>query len=177
MSRHVATCPPPRPRPTAAAVAFGAGTAAAENAGVTLHPYISSLLGGLLIGASALLLLLFSGRIAGVSGIAGGLLTAPRGDRAWRLAFVGGLVLGGLALRGLAPTALPTTLSAGWLQIAIAGVLVGAGARAANGCTSGHGVCGLGRRSRRSLVAVLIFMATGMFAAQVLRPLILGGAP
>jgi uncharacterized membrane protein YedE/YeeE len=140
-----------------------------------LTPYLPSLLGGVLIGASALLLMLISGRIAGVSGIAGGLLTAPRGDRSWRFAFVVGLLLGGLALSAFEPTALPRSLPAGLPLVALAGFLVGFGARGGNGCTSGHGVCGLGRRSRRSLVAVVVFMATGMFAAQVLRPL-LGGA-
>ncbi len=142
--------------------------------GMVLPPYLASLLGGVMIGASALLLMLISGRVAGVSGIAGGLLTASRGDRSWRLAFVVGLLLGGLVLSKLDPAALPRSLPAGLPLVALAGLLVGFGARGGNGCTSGHGVCGLGRRSRRSLVAVLVFMATGMFAAQVLRPL-LGG--
>lgn len=141
-----------------------------------LAPHVTSLLGGVLIGISALLLLMFSGRIAGVSGIAGGLLTAPAGDRHWRLAFVGGLVLGGLIVRGLDPAAVPDSLAAGWPLVLLAGLLVGFGARGANGCTSGHGVCGLGRRSRRSLAAVLVFMTTGVIAAQFVRPL-LGGAP
>lgn len=139
-----------------------------------LSTLTTSLLGGVLIGASALLLMTFSGRIAGVSGIAGGLVTAAPDDRAWRLAFVVGLVLGGLVLRALAPAVLPAGLADPWPLVVLGGFLVGFGARGGNGCTSGHGVCGLGRRSRRSLVAVLVFMATGMFAAQVLRPL-LGG--
>jgi uncharacterized membrane protein YedE/YeeE len=139
-----------------------------------LSSSFTSVLGGVLIGASALLLMWLSGRIAGVSGIAGGLVTAPPGDRSWRLAFVVGLLLGGLALLRLEPTALPQALPAGLPLVALGGFLVGFGARGGNGCTSGHGVCGLGRRSRRSLVAVLVFMTTGMFAAQVLRPL-LGG--
>lgn len=139
-----------------------------------LSTLFTSLLGGVLIGASALLLMSLSGRVAGVSGITGGLLTAPRGDRSWRLAFLGGLVLGGLVLLGLAPAALPQAMPASLPLLVLAGFLVGFGARQGNGCTSGHGVCGLGRRSRRSLAAVVVFMATGMFAAQVLRPL-LGG--
>lgn len=130
-----------------------------------------AVLGGLLIGASALVLLAVSGRIAGVSGIVGGLANAGVGDRGWRLAFVLGLVLGGALLLWLDPAALPG-VAGPWPLVAAAGLLVGYGARAANGCTSGHGVCGLGRRSRRSLVAVLVFMATGVFAAQVVRPLL-----
>ena len=137
---------------------------------------LASLLGGVLIGASALLLMALSGRIAGVSGITGGLLTASRGDRSWRLAFLVGLLLGGLLLLRVEPAALPQALPAALPLVVLGGFLVGFGARGANGCTSGHGVCGLGRRSRRSLAAVLVFMTTGMFAAQVLRPL-LGGAP
>ncbi|MBK7830293.1 YeeE/YedE family protein [Nannocystis sp.] len=133
------------------------------------------LLGGLLIGASALLLLGVSGRIAGVSGIVGGLMLAPRGDRSWRLAFLGGLMVGGLLLLGIDPAALPDGLPATTPIVVLAGFLVGYGARAANGCTSGHGVCGLGRRSRRSLVAVLVFMGAGVITAQLVRPL-LGGA-
>lgn len=130
---------------------------------------IGPVLGGLLIGGSALLLLAASGRIAGVSGIVGGLVKAPAGDRGWRLGFLGGLGLGGLALLVMDPSALPG-VSAPWPLVVAAGLLVGFGARQGNGCTSGHGVCGLGRRSRRSLVAVLVFMAAGVVAAQVLRP-------
>lgn len=136
---------------------------------------LAPLVGGVLIGVSALLLLWLSGRIAGVSGIVGGLITAPAGDRGWRLAFLAGLGLGGLALLLLLPSALPKSLDAPWPLIVVAGLLVGYGARAANGCTSGHGVCGLGRRSSRSLVAVVVFMTTGVLAAQVIRPLLVGG--
>lgn len=141
-----------------------------------VSPLLSPLLGGVLIGVSALLLLGLSGRIAGVSGIVGGLVNAPAGDRGWRLAFLGGLLLGGLLLLRFAPSALPHGLPAPWPLVVAAGLLVGYGARAGNGCTSGHGVCGLGRRSPRSLAAVLVFMTTGALAAQVLRPLLLGGA-
>ncbi len=134
------------------------------------------LFGGVLIGSSALLLLWLGGRIAGVSGIVGGLFAAPRNDRGWRLAFLAGLGLGGAALLAFDPAALPAELPAPWPVIVLGGLLVGFGSRGANGCTSGHGVCGLGRRSPRSLVAVLVFMATGILAAQVLRPLLVGGA-
>jgi len=137
---------------------------------------LASLLGGVLIGTSALLLLWLSGRIAGVSGIVGGLTTTPRSDRAWRLAFLVGLVLGGMALLLVAPSSLPGHLPAPWPVIVLGGFLVGFGARGANGCTSGHGVCGLGRRSPRSLAAVIVFMTTGVLAALFLRPLLIGGA-
>ena len=133
-----------------------------------------------MIGAAALLLLRQAGRIAGVSGIIGGLLPGRPGDRGWRLAFLAGLVLGGLLLSGLLPALglapLPAALTGPRWLYGLAGLLVGLGARLGGGCTSGHGVCGLGQRSPRSLVAVLVFMATAMLAAQLLRPL-LGGAP
>lgn len=138
---------------------------------------LASLLGGVLIGTSALLLLWLGGRIAGVSGIVGGLLTAPRKDRAWRMVFLLGLVLGGVVLRVVEPAALPEQVPAPWPAILVGGFLVGWGSRAANGCTSGHGVCGLGRRSPRSLVAVVVFMTTGVLATNILRPLLLGGVP
>jgi uncharacterized membrane protein YedE/YeeE len=141
-----------------------------------LSPLLASLLGGVLIGTSALLLLWLSGRIAGVSGIIGGLMTAPRDDRAWRLAFLLGMGLGGAALVLFDPSVLPSGLPAPWPVIVLGGFLVGFGARGGNGCTSGHGVCGLGRRSPRSLVAVLVFMTTGILAANLLRPLLVGGA-
>lgn len=137
---------------------------------------VAPLLGGVLIGTSALLLLWLGGRLAGISGILGGLFGAARGDRTWRLAFVVGLWLGGLTLLLLAPAAIPRTLPDAWPVIVLAGLLVGFGAGRANGCTSGHGVCGLGRRSPRSLVAVLTFMTTGVLTAQLLRPL-LGATP
>jgi uncharacterized membrane protein YedE/YeeE len=136
------------------------------------------LLGGLVIGASAVLLLALSGRMAGVSSIVGGLVSpaTPSGDRAWRLAFVAGLALGGMVLLRWFPATLPDGLPASAPVVVLAGLLVGLGAGMASGCTSGHGVCGLGRRSPRSLAAVLVFMSTGVLAAQLLRPL-LGVAP
>ncbi|WP_434423358.1 YeeE/YedE family protein [Nannocystis pusilla] len=138
--------------------------------------HLAPLLGGMLIGTGAVLLLALSGRIAGVSGIVGGLYDSPKGDRAWRFAFLGGLWLGGLVLLTLAPELLPRTVPGGWPVALGAGLLVGVGTRAGNGCTSGHGVCGLGRRSRRSFAAVLVFMATGILTALFVRPWI-GGAP
>ena len=133
-----------------------------------------ALLGGLLIGLAALLLLAGAGRIAGVSGIVGGALTRPAGDLAWRLAFVLGLVGGGAVLRVLSPETLPKSLPNANLTIVLAGLLVGFGARLGGGCTSGHGVCGLGRRSPRSLAAVLTFMTTAFVTVYLARH-VLGG--
>ena len=113
----------------------------------------TSLAGGLMIGIATALFLVFNGRIAGISGIVGGLLTPARGDIAWRLAFVGGLVLSPLVFSSIAP--LPQVhIEAGYPVLILAGLLVGIGTRYGSGCTSGHGVCGLSRRSPRSMVAV-----------------------
>lgn len=134
----------------------------------------SSLLGGALIGLAASLLLLGGRRIAGVSGIAGRLLVgANRGDRAWRLAFLLGLVGAGCAAALLVPGSV-TTAPRPLALVALAGVLVGFGTRLGNGCTSGHGVCGVSRGSRRSIAATLTFVATGVLTATLVRWL--GGA-
>lgn len=122
---------------------------------------LASLAGGALIGFSASLMLLVEGRIAGISGIVGGLLNPKPGDMDWRLAFVGGLVLAGLVGQSWV-TAAP--MGAPW-RLIVAGLLVGVGTRLGNGCTSGHGVCGLSRLSPRSLASVLTFMAVGMGVA------------
>jgi uncharacterized protein len=118
------------------------------------------LIGGALIGLAAVLLLALNGRIAGVSGILGGLITSTsRGERFWCLAFVFGLIAGA-GLYVLARGGLPLELQVGCLTLLFAGLLVGVGTRLGSGCTSGHGVCGLARRSPRSLVATMIFMVT-----------------
>lgn len=126
----------------------------------------ASLVGGLLIGLAATLLALVDGRIAGISGIAAGLASAP--DRAWRAMFLAGLVLAA----SLA-AALGLTSRAAWTiepsVLVAAGLLVGVGTRLANGCTSGHGVCGLARLSRRSLVATLTFLTFGAATVAVVR--------
>jgi uncharacterized membrane protein YedE/YeeE len=130
---------------------------------------ISALVGGALIGLASVWLLAADGRIAGVSTILHGIFSAP-GDR-WRMAFVAGLLLAGFAWQALgAPVPLRAGFPLGWA--ALAGLLVGFGTRMGSGCTSGHGVCGLGRMSLRSLVAVITFMATGMVAAYVMRHLL-----
>jgi uncharacterized membrane protein YedE/YeeE len=131
----------------------------------------SALAGGMLIGAASALLLLLNGRIAGVSGILGGLLQPAAGNRAWRAAFVGGLVAAPLLYRAAAALPLPR-IDAGWPALAAAGLLVGIGTRCASGCTSGHGVCGLSQRSPRSLAATLVFMGAGFATVFVLRHLI-----
>jgi len=133
---------------------------------------IASSLGGVLIGAASALLLVFNGRIAGISGIAGGLVDGTaRGDRAWRVAFVGGLLAGGLLLAWLLPSAVqasPVPLP----LVVLAGLLVGLGTRVGSGCTSGHGICGISRLSARSIVATLTFMATGIATVFVVRHLL-----
>lgn len=130
---------------------------------------LSALTGGLLIGLSAALLILCNGRIAGISGIVGGLLQRPQtGDVGWRAAFVLGLVLAPMLYQVVA--GLPEIrIDAGWAVLLLAGVLVGYGARLGSGCTSGHGVCGLSRLSPRSLVATLTFMATGFITVYAVR--------
>lgn len=134
---------------------------------------LPSLLGGLLIGLGAAALLLGYGRIAGISGILGDALSARDGQVGWRLLFLGGLVGGGVLLAALAPAAFPAAGSsaapAAIARLAVAGLLVGVGTRLGAGCTSGHGVCGLGRLSLRSLAAVMTFMATGALTVFVLR--------
>jgi len=130
------------------------------------------LLGGVLIGLSASLLLLANGRVAGISGVVGSLLAPVRGDIAWRVLFIGGLLTGGLLLAWLRPVSFvaPAPLSAGGgLLLVAAGLLVGLGSRLGNGCTSGHGVCGVSRGSVRSLAATLTFMSTGVLTVFLVR--------
>lgn len=123
---------------------------------------ISSALGGVLIGLSAALLLLSHGRIAGISGITGGLFAKPSpGDVAWRWAFLFGLLCVGFATAALKPDALISGVARSWWTLAIAGLLVGFGTRLGGGCTSGHGVCGIGRGSVRSLLATITFVIVG----------------
>lgn len=133
-----------------------------------------ALAGGVLIGLSAALMLLVNGRIAGISGILGGLLRPVPGEQSWRLAFLAGLVLAPVAW-ALVATLPPLVIDAGYPVLVAGGLLVGAGTRFASGCTSGHGVCGLSRLSLPSLVATLCFMATGFATVHVVRHL-LGGA-
>ena len=133
----------------------------------------ASLAGGLLIGIAATVLLLFNGRIAGISGILGGLLALPRNDMAWRIAFIAGLIGAPVITVALGFPAI-ANIEAGWPEILAAGFLVGLGTRYASGCTSGHGVCGLSRGSVRSLVATCTFMLAGLVTVFVQRHLIGG---
>ena len=129
---------------------------------------LASFAGGVLIGAAAAMLLLLNGRIAGISGIVGGLLAPRRADIAWRLAFVGGL-LAAPALWLLAAPPLMPRIDASFGTLAVAGLLVGAGTGYGSGCTSGHGVCGLSRLSPRSMVATAAFMLAGFATVFLLR--------
>lgn len=126
--------------------------------------FARALLGGVLIGAAAALVLLTQGRIAGISGILGGATARATPDRGWRIAFVVGMVLAGAVAHFVAPRAIGAS-PRGLLGVVIAGVLVGAGTYWGNGCTSGHGVCGMSRGARRSIAAVMTFMATGALTA------------
>jgi hypothetical protein len=130
-----------------------------------------ALAGGLLIGLAAAAFVLVNGRIAGISGILGGLLRPVQGDVAWRVAFLAGLVAAPLAYGLFAP--LPAVrIDAGTGTLAAAGLLVGLGTRYGSGCTSGHGVCGLARLSPRSLVATVSFMAAGFATVFVFRHIV-----
>jgi uncharacterized membrane protein YedE/YeeE len=131
---------------------------------------VASLIGGAFLGLSASALLLLTGRVAGISGVVSGLLVPRRGETGWRVAFVAGLLLGGVLVAWLVPGSVSPRQSATptWLLLA-AGLLVGSGTQLSGGCTSGHGVCGLSRFSKRSLVAVTTFMLTGGLAAYFVR--------
>ena len=131
----------------------------------------SSLAGGALIGLAAALFLLLNGRIAGISGVLGGLLKPVRGDIAWRAAFILGLVGAPLVYGLFAGLPVPQ-IDADYAALIAAGLLVGVGTRYGSGCTSGHGVCGVARLSPRSLVATACFMAAGFASVFVIRHLL-----
>ncbi|MGM0634197.1 MAG: YeeE/YedE family protein [Pseudomonadota bacterium] len=131
----------------------------------------ASLTGGIMIGLAAAAFILLNGRIAGISGIIGPLMKPVKGDRAWRLLFVIGMV--GAPLTWLAFSALPEIrIDAGYPMLVVAGLIVGISTRYGAGCTSGHGVCGISRLSPRSIVATLCFMATGFITVFIVRHLI-----
>lgn len=138
---------------------------------LTSHPqWLTALAGGLLIGCSVVLLFAFNGRIAGVSGIVASLVRERSADEfGWRTAFVIGLILGAMAFALASGERLNIQLQTGWLGMAIAGLLVGFGARLGSGCTSGHGVCGIARLSFRSIVATGVFMATAAATVYIIR--------
>ena len=129
-----------------------------------------ALIGGALSGAAAALLVLFNGRVAGISGILGGLLRPRQGDLGWRIAFLAGLI-GTPLLYQVWQALPPVQIEAGTPALIVAGLLVGVGVRYGAGCTSGHGVCGLSRLSPRSLAATMAFMAAGFLTVYLLRHL------
>ena len=131
----------------------------------------SALAGGALIGIAAGMFVLLNGRIAGISGIIGGLLKPARGDVAWRMAFIGGLIIAPLVYALMAALPVPQ-IDAGYGTLVAAGLLVGIGTRYGSGCTSGHGVCGLSRLSPRSLAATAAFMGAGFVTVFVIRHLL-----
>jgi uncharacterized protein len=135
---------------------------------------ISAAIGGALIGLSAVLLMLSTGRIAGISGIFSGLLNMRGEDKGWRIAFLAGLILApviaGLLGYGMSAPKLPSS----WTVIVVAGLLVGFGTRLGGGCTSGHGICGIARLSPRSIAATVIFMVTAVATVAITRH-VLGG--
>jgi uncharacterized membrane protein YedE/YeeE len=130
---------------------------------------ISAAIGGVLIGLSAVLLMLLTGRIAGISGIFGGLLPPANSDRLWRIAFILGLLAAPVAAM-LAGYAVPAPQMPGnWIVIAVAGLLVGFGTRLGSGCTSGHAICGIARLSPRSITATMIFTVTAIVVVSLTR--------
>lgn len=133
---------------------------------------ISAAIGGALIGLSAVLLMLLNGRIAGVTGVFAGLIDPVSNDRAWRATFIAGLILAPLSATLVGYTIPIPQMPASWLTIAAAGLLVGFGTRLSNGCTSGHGVCGIARLSPRSITATVVFMAAAMFVVALTRHVI-----
>jgi uncharacterized membrane protein YedE/YeeE len=133
---------------------------------------LTATIGGLLIGGSAALLLILNGRIAGISGIVGGLLQPQRSDVLWRLAFLAGLLLAPLVYMGAGGPSPDVEITSSAGLIISAGLLVGIGTRLGAGCTSGHGVCGIGRASPRSIAATAVFMTVAIATVFVTRHLI-----
>ncbi len=136
----------------------------------------TSLSGGLILGLASAFFILINGRILGISGILGGLLMPQRGDVGWRLSFLAGIAFAPLALSAIVPSGFiqAPRIDASFVVIAVAGLLVGFGTRYGSGCTSGPGVCGLSRMSRRSLAATLTFMVIGFLTVFVIRHLFQG---
>jgi len=136
---------------------------------------VSALIGGALIGLSATLLLLFNGRIAGVSGILSGIFVQPAGDRLWRLMFVVGMIVSGALYQFVGPGGFENYTKVSLSVLVVGAFLVGFGTRMGGGCTSGHGVCGIGRISPRSITATFVFMGAGLVTVYFIRH-VLGAA-
>jgi uncharacterized protein len=130
---------------------------------------LSGLIGGLLIGSASALLLLLNGRISGISGIVGGLLAPKAADAGWRVVFVAGLLLGAFVYMLATGGAIPVRIEASLPVLVAAGLLVGFGTRLGSGCTSGHGLCGVARLSRRSIVATSVFFGVAMLTVFLTR--------
>jgi uncharacterized protein len=130
---------------------------------------VSALIGGLMIGASTALFLVLNGRIAGISGILGGLILSERGQVGWRLAFLAGMFVSALVYAMAGGSLPPVEIDASLPLLIVAGLIVGFGTRLGAGCTSGHGVCGIGRGSPRSLAATAVFMATAIATVFITR--------
>jgi uncharacterized membrane protein YedE/YeeE len=130
---------------------------------------MNAVIGGVLIGLAVSLMMLFNGRVTGISGIIGGIVKPQKNDLNWRFAFVGGLLFGGLVLKYLRPDAFVQISQALWGDYALAGLLVGFGTLLGNGCTSGHGVCGISRLSVRSIVATITFILFGIISVLIFK--------
>ena len=133
-----------------------------------MDQFFPPLIGGAIIGLSASLLLLFKGKIFGITGIIGGILGGINKDSLWRVAIILGLVLGSFLVNLIAPNYFEYKIDMSYAQMIIAGLLVGFGTRLGSGCTSGHGVCGLPRFSPRSFVATMVFMLTGIITVYII---------
>lgn len=134
-----------------------------------MNEYIAALIGGGIIGLAASILLVFHGKIMGVSGIIGSLFDASVKEKLWRIYFLVGIILGGLASAKAFPQNFPLVEDLNYLNLLIAGLFVGFGTQLGNGCTSGHGVCGISRFSRRSIFATIIFILSGMLTVALSR--------
>lgn len=130
---------------------------------------LNAVIGGVVIGLAVSLMMLFNGRVTGISGILGGIVRPQKNDISWRLAFVGGLLFGGVLLQIFRPEAFVQVSSAAWFDYIVAGLLVGFGTLLGNGCTSGHGVCGISRLSTRSIVATLTFIIFGIISVLIFK--------
>ena len=131
--------------------------------------WINALIGGAIIGTAVSLMLIWTGRVTGISGILNGVLSPLRGDANWRILFILGLILGGLFLKLIKPEVFAGELKTENWTVVVAGLLVGFGTILGSGCTSGHGVCGISRMSLRSVVATITFIMAGVFSVVLFR--------
>ncbi|MAF95786.1 MAG: YeeE/YedE family protein [Rhodospirillaceae bacterium] len=137
---------------------------------------IASLLGGVLIGTAAVILLAFNGHIAGITGVTRGILTPKEGDTVWRVVFLLGLIAGPLVFQAISGAPVKFIVTSSTSVLVVAGLLVGFGTSLSNGCTSGRGICGLGRISRRSMFATGSFMAAAVITVYIMQHVLGGGS-